>query len=164
MISAGGLLLLGLQNKYSALADRLRALRKELRDLMHDQSVRPERKKKESEARKFQIGRILTRLRLLRDSIFVLYFANLFYILSSILSALIYAGFEVPQMIIFIVFTLGLLSFLASNIFAVIDILISYDVIKSGAGLEPHSITSSIPLTPEEKEVREKDEDEDEDN
>lgn len=112
---------------------------------------------------RFQIGRILTRLQILRNSILLLYLSILFFLFSSILSAVPYIGIHISQIIIFIVFTVGLLSFFLSIVFAITDIIISYDVIVSGAGLEPHSITSAVPLTQEEKVVRESDEDDDED-
>lgn len=127
MISASALIILALQGKYSHLIDRLRSLNDERRKLRQHagQSVSSQR----LAGVVAQIEIILTRARLVRNSIVSLYIAIIMFILSSIIIGVRLAlGIKIPIGPSLIVFMVGMIFVLAGTIYALRDIARAYSV------------------------------------
>ncbi len=84
MISACGLLLLGLQNKYSSLINRIRMLNEE-KFLLLERDVLTRQQRLRLASVRGQIANLLSRSRLDRNAILSLYGAIIAFVLSSIL-------------------------------------------------------------------------------
>ncbi len=120
MISASALMILALHAKYSHLTDRLRALNEEKRGL--SLSV-DEFDALRLGAVSCQIGMILERTRLVRNSIMSLYVAIALFVLSSIvIGAGLTFGIGVPVVPALLVFLAGMTSVLAGTVYAIRDI------------------------------------------
>lgn len=83
MISGCGLLLLGLQNKYSSMIDRIRALNEERRRLL-EQTELPEEKQLRLESVREQVTCLLQRSKMDRNAVLCLYAAIISFVLASI--------------------------------------------------------------------------------
>ena len=116
LVSASGLLLLGLQNKYARIVDRIRSLhtlRKEkTADLLNIQR---------------QQNHLLKRAQLLRTAIFCLYVGILFFILTSITIGL--GPFFTSDVAVIIFFSTGLLALFLGVLHAVLDVQNSFRII-----------------------------------
>lgn len=126
MISAGALMILALQGKYSHLIDRLRSLNDERRRLRQGgQTPSPQRFTNVVE----QIEMILVRARLVRNSIVSLYLAIAMFVLSSIIIGIRFT-LNVPAQVSWAlgVFMLGMLLVLAGTIYALRDIGRAYKI------------------------------------
>ena len=129
MISSCGLILLGLQNKYSNIIDRIRSLNEEKRRLeMMDSLDRFQERRMRSLTA--QIDRLLVRAKLDRNGILSLYLAILSFILTSLAIAPAYFGYFglVTLSIIFFVGGIGLV--LAGIIYVALEVSNSYKVVK----------------------------------
>jgi hypothetical protein len=129
MISSCGLILLGLQNKYSNIIDRIRSLNEEKRRLeMMDSLDRFQERRMRSLTA--QIDRLLVRAKLDRNGILSLYLAILSFILTSLAIAPAYFGYFglVTLSIIFFVTGIGLV--FAGIIYAALEVSNSYRVVK----------------------------------
>lgn len=129
MVSSSALLLLGLQNKFSNLANRFRALNHEKRQL----SVKSERAIEEDlrllnlEA---QVKHLMERATHVRNAILFAYCAIVSFMLTSVLIFFnVYAGFTLWDIIIS-VFHAGLLLVLGSAVFMIAETLLFYKVIS----------------------------------
>lgn len=132
MISACGLLLLGLNNRYGIVVSRIRLLNDEKRRKLAD----PEGIDREYvDALRFesvmrQIPALLTRANHLRRSLLCLWIGVICYVLSSILlGAGLFLGMNVANAAVW-VFLIGLLSAVCGVIFALLDIYLAYRVLK----------------------------------
>jgi hypothetical protein len=129
MISSCGLILLGLQNKYSNIIDRIRSLNEEKRRLeMMDSLDRFQERRMRSLTA--QISRLLVRAKLDRNGILSLYLAILSFILTSLAIAPAYFGYFglVTLSIVFFVGGIGLV--LAGIIYVALEVSNSYKVVK----------------------------------
>jgi hypothetical protein len=129
MISSCGLILLGLQNKYSNIIDRIRSLNEEKRRLeMMDSLDRFQERRMRSLTA--QIDRLLVRAKLDRNGILSLYLAILSFILTSLAIAPAYFGYFglVTLSIVFFVGGIGLV--LAGIIYVALEVSNSYKVVK----------------------------------
>jgi len=128
MISACGLLLLGLQNKYSSIIDRIRALNDEKRRLLERPELsRPARLRLESVRR--QIEGLLKRSKLDRNAILCLYLAAISFVLSSILIGINFvAGLRTVSLSV-LAFMFGMLFVLFGVTFAFREIRIAYGTV-----------------------------------
>ncbi len=129
MISSCGLILLGLQNKYSNIIDRIRSLNEEKRRLeMMDSLDRFQERRMRSLTA--QINRLLVRAKLDRNGILSLYLAILSFILTSLAIAPAYFGYFglVTLSIVFFVGGIGLV--LAGIIYVSLEVSNSYKVVK----------------------------------
>jgi len=129
MISSCGLILLGLQNKYSNIIDRIRSLNEEKRRLeMMDSLDRFQERRMRSLTA--QINRLLVRAKLDRNGILSLYLAILSFILTSLAIAPAYFGYFglVTLSIVFFVGGIGLV--LAGIIYVALEVSNSYKVVK----------------------------------
>ncbi len=119
LVSASGLLLLGLQNKYARIVDRIRALRDIERNL----------KQKEGKTNVHrQLKLLLKRAHLLRTAIFCLYVGILFFILTSITIGLQAIGL-VSDAAVIIFFGTALAAMFLGVVHAVLDVQNSFQII-----------------------------------
>jgi len=129
MISSCGLILLGLQSKYSNIIDRIRDLNEEKRrlELMESLDCFQERRMRSLTA---QIQKLLIRARLDRNGILSLYLAILSFVLTSLLIAPAYFGYLglITFSIFFFVIGIGLV--LTGIIYVALEVSNSYKVVK----------------------------------
>ncbi|MBI4441232.1 DUF2721 domain-containing protein [Candidatus Woesearchaeota archaeon] len=112
LVSASGLLLLGLQNKYARIVDRIRAVREGKKSKIND----------------LQLRHLFKRAQLLRTAIFSLYVGILFFILTSITIGM-YAMDIMSDAGIIIFFGTGLFAMFLGIIHAVLDVQNSFRII-----------------------------------
>ncbi|MBE0642577.1 MAG: DUF2721 domain-containing protein [Bacteroidetes bacterium] len=132
MISACGLLLLGLNNRYAIVISRIRILNDEKRRKLAD----PEGIDREYvDALRFesvlqQIPSLLTRANYLRRSLIFLWLGVIGYLVSSILLGLgLFFGLNAAAFAVWI-FLLGLVSAAVGVVFALLDITLAFRVLK----------------------------------
>lgn len=128
MVSACGLLLLGMNNKYSMIVNRIRLLNQE------DRSISPE-KNSEGQNRhvniELQLSKLFYRLKLVRNAVFFYSVAIASFIVSSLfigLKFLLDSGSI--EVLIVIFFLLGMLFVLCGIILAANEVLRGYQIIK----------------------------------
>ncbi len=119
LVSASGLLLLGLQNKYARIVDRIRSLREIEREL---------RKNEAKQNIHLQLKHLLRRAKLLRTAIFSLYVGIMFFIMASMAIAL-YALQLGSEVAVIIFFCTGLFSMFLGVVHAVLDVQNSFRII-----------------------------------
>ncbi len=129
MISSCGLILLGLQNKYSNIIDRIRSLNEEKRRLEITDSLDryQERRMRSLTA---QIDRLLVRAKLDRNGILSLYLAILSFILTSLAIAPAYFGYFGLVTLSIIFFVAGIVLVLTGIIYVALEVSNSYKVVK----------------------------------
>jgi hypothetical protein len=133
MISACGLLLLGMNNKYSLVVGRIRLLTEERRrffmkageqNLEYDESRR-------LESISVQLKRLVYRVLLVRNAVLCYTSAVALFVLTSLfIGAQYFAGYNTFNYTITILFLLGMLSVLAGIIFAAVEIRRGFDIIQ----------------------------------
>lgn len=132
MISACGLLLLGMNNKYSLVVNRVRLLNEERRrfliknsgkDFGYEENIRLESISK-------QITALLKRVRLVRNAVLAYTIAVAFFVLTSLSIGLQFASekIELTELIITL-FLLGMISVLSGIIYAGYETKKGYDII-----------------------------------
>ncbi len=132
LISAVGLLLLTLQNRYGRVIDRLRSFGEEIATLK--QRMRYPRAREVSIKR--QLGNLLKRGKLLRDAILFLYLGILCVILSSIL-IFVSNGFGAPiANITILAFSTALIFVLVGALFAIREMIMSYQAVTTQLVIE----------------------------
>ncbi|MCX7918088.1 MAG: DUF2721 domain-containing protein [bacterium] len=129
MISACGLLLLGLQNKYSNIIDRIRSLNEERRKLRGQQL--DETKEKRMANIELQIPRLLNRARLGRNSILFMYIGVLFFVLTSVFIGIdiLFSEFINLELLTSGLFMIGLGFVFVAVVNAYLEIRQAYDII-----------------------------------
>ncbi|MCB2203380.1 DUF2721 domain-containing protein [bacterium] len=132
MISACGLLLLGLNNRYAIVINRIRGLNDEKRKKLSD----PEGIDREYvDALRFesvmrQIPSLLTRANYLRRSLIFLWIGVICYLLCSLLlGAALFLNLGAAALAVW-VFILGLLAAACGVVFALMDIMLAFRVLK----------------------------------
>jgi hypothetical protein len=130
MLSACGLFLLGLQNKYSNIINRIRELTEEMRELkLHDELNKFQERRLRSVEK--QVVRLLRRARLDKNSILNIYAAMLFFMLTSLSIALRDLGWilrsQIPALILFLI---GTALVFVGTIYAYLEVRISYRVVQ----------------------------------
>ncbi len=133
MISACGLLLLGMNNRYSLVVNRIRLLNEEKRRLLMKVGEKPittdENVRLESIAK--QISFLVYRVKLVRNSVLSYAIAVGLFVLTSLLLGIssVLSIFKLNYFII-ITFLLGMVSVLAGVLFAGFETKKGYDIIK----------------------------------
>lgn len=133
MINACGLLLLGMNNRYSLVVNRIRLLNEEKRRLLVryvekplsiDDNIR-------LESIVIQIKALTFRVKLIRNSVIFYVTAVALYVLTSLLIGVssVMAFYKVNYFII-LTFLLGMISLLIGVVFAVFETKKGYDIIK----------------------------------
>ncbi len=132
MISACGLLLLGMNNKYSLVVNRIRLLNEERRkffskagekDFQYEENVRLESISK-------QLDELTKRVRLVRNAVLSYTVAVAFFVLTSIFIGIQYAsGSEQFNMVVMVLFLAGMILVLLGVAFAAYETKKGYDII-----------------------------------
>ena len=129
MVSSASLLLLGFQNKFSALFNRFRALNEERRRLTQKE-VRNSMENTRLENLKKQLSRLMKRATHVKNAILLTYSAILCFVLTSLLLFLnTYTALRVLSLTI-LFFLTGLLLVLLSSIFMMIEVGIAFNILR----------------------------------
>ena len=133
MISACGLLLLGMNNKYSLVVNRIRILNEERRRALHkmgeNEFTLQENVRFESITK--QLERLTYRVGLVRNAVLSYTIAVALFVLTSLLIGIGYL-FDITRMnsVITILFLLGMLSVLVGVLFAAYETYKGYAIVK----------------------------------
>ena len=133
MISACGLLLLGISNKFSTILNRIRALNEEKRKLFlraGEEQLQPvENQRLESIA--MQIDRLLRRAKLVRNSLFCYFVAVALFVATSLLIGLdFFVQLSQFRYLIIGSFLLGMLTMFLGVIYGVLDTLKGFEIVR----------------------------------
>ena len=130
MISACGLLLLGMNNKYSLVVNRIRLLNEEKRELFHQKEIDPLDSNRLSNI-ELQISHLIERISLVRNAVFSYSLAVALFIASSVLIGVTInnrtPGFD---WLIVAFFFAGMFSVFVGIIFAAIEVWKGYRIVK----------------------------------
>jgi len=132
MISACGLLLLGMNNKYSLVVNRIRLLNEERRKYLgkHDKEFKYEDNVR-IESLSTQIKSLVARVRLVRNAVFAYSVAVGIFVLTSLFIGLNYlTGSDRLDYIIAALFLLGMIAVLIGVIFASYETIKGYNIIQ----------------------------------
>lgn len=130
MISACGLLLLGMNNKYSLIVNRIRLLKEEKRKLFDKQQVNEPESNRISNI-ELQISHLIHRISMVRNAVFSYSVAIAFFIVSAILIG-VKINIEISGFywIILSFFYAGMLAVLTGIIFAAIEVWKGYRIVR----------------------------------
>ena len=130
MISACGLLLLGMNNKYSLVVNRIRLLNEERRKILFDENWKG-RKKKHHKSIGLQIDKLFFRVALVRNAVFSYSVAIAFFIVASLLIGInqVSGGIGLSWSVITIFLT-GMIFVFIGIIFAAIEVWKGYKIVK----------------------------------
>jgi len=133
MISACGLLLLGMNNKYSIVVNRIRLLDDEKRKLKSVTGAPQQNPTSEGRLMSItmQLEKFAYRVKLVRNAVLSYSLAVAFFILSSLLIGLNFAitGANI-FIIVVILFLTGMLSVLIGVIFAAMEVIKGYEIVR----------------------------------
>ncbi len=139
MISACGLLLLGMNNKYSLVVNRIRLLNEERRkyfskagehEFNYEETVRLESISK-------QINELVNRVSLVKNAVLYYTIAVALFVITSLFIGLLYF-FGIPELNIFVTFLFlcGMISVLIGVVFASIETKKGFEIIKLEVKIE----------------------------
>jgi hypothetical protein len=133
MISACGLLLLGMNNKYSLVVNRIRLLNEEKRrlftragerDFNYEETVR-------LESITMQLGFLIYRVKIVRNAVLFYSAAAAFFVLTSLFIGIGYfSGYGKFEIVVTILFLAGMMSVLTGVLFAGYETKKGYDIIN----------------------------------
>jgi len=130
MISACGLLLLGMNNKYSLVVNRIRLLNEEKRKIFHQEKVDENDSSRLSNI-ELQISHLIGRISLVRNAVFSYSLAVALFIVSSVLIGITIKkntpGFD---WLIVAFFYAGMFAVFVGIIFAAIEVWKGYRIVK----------------------------------
>ncbi len=133
MISACGLLLLGMNNKYSIVVNRIRLLDDEKRKLKSVTGAPQQNPTSEGRLMSItmQLEKFAYRVKLVRNAVLSYSLAVAFFIISSLLIGLNFAitGVNIYIMVV-ILFLTGMLSVLIGVIFAAMEVIKGYEIVR----------------------------------
>jgi len=128
LVSAGGLMLLGLQNKFHNITDRIRQLDREIIMMEGIPELNGTRQKR-VESAEAQVDILIVRCRLVRDAIFLIYVAVMLLIASTLVAALgVIIGRDL-EAITFVLFVAAVGAFLLSTLQSIREVVRSFTVI-----------------------------------
>ena len=133
MISACGLLLLGMNNKYSLVVNRVRLLNEERRrslNKMQDKDLNPQENIR-FESISQQLEKLVFRVRLVRNAVLSYTIAVALFVITSLLIGIGYL-FDITRLnsFITILFLLGMVSVFCGVIFAAYETYKGYEIVK----------------------------------
>ncbi len=130
MISACGLLLLGMNNKYSLVVNRIRLLNEEKRKVFHQESVDENDSNRLSNI-ELQISHLIGRISLVRNAVFSYSLAVALFIVSSVLIG-ITINKKTPTFdwLIVAFFYAGMFAVFLGVVFAAIEVWKGYRIVK----------------------------------
>lgn len=130
MISACGLLLLGMNNKYGLVVNRIRLLNEEKRKIVHQETIDEIDSNRQSNI-ELQISHLIGRISLVRYAVFSYSLAVALFIVSSVLIGVTInkqtPGFD---WLIVAFFYAGMLAVFVGVIFAAIEVWKGYRIVK----------------------------------
>jgi len=130
MISACGLLLLGMNNKYSLVVNRIRLLNEERRRLRTEEEAKKNKKKRHKSV-ELQISKLSYRILLIKNAVFSYSLAVAFFIIASLLIGLnqinSVAGLSWAVISTFLI---GMLCVFAGIVFAAIEVWKGYKIVQ----------------------------------
>lgn len=130
MISACGLLLLGMNNKYSLVVNRIRLLNEEKRKIFHQDGIDENDSSRLSNI-ELQISHLIGRISLVRNAVFSYSLGVALFIVSSVLIGItikrIASAFD---WLIIAFFYAGMFSVFVGIIFAAIEVWKGYRIVK----------------------------------
>jgi hypothetical protein len=130
MISACGLLLLGMNNKYSLVVNRIRLLNEEKRKIFHQVKIEEIDRSRLSNI-ELQISHLISRISLVRNAVFGYSLAVAFFIVSSVLIGVTInknsPGFD---WLIVAFFYAGMFAVFVGIVFAAIEVWKGYRIVK----------------------------------
>jgi hypothetical protein len=130
MISACGLLLLGMNNKYSLVVNRIRLLNEEKRKIFHQAATDDQESSRLSNI-ELQISHLIGRISLVRNAVFSYSLAVALFIVSSVLIGITInkntPGFD---WLIVAFFYAGMFAVFVGIIFAAIEVWKGYRIVK----------------------------------
>jgi hypothetical protein len=135
LFTASGLLLAGLQNKYSSLIQAVRALNDERRELLQKPNASDLEKARAKGIGK-QIPHLLKRAQLVRNAVFFLYLGTLLFLLSSFIIGMSHVGLPVMAHAVVALFVVGLVGLIVGILYALAEARLSYRVVRLEVGLE----------------------------
>jgi hypothetical protein len=130
MISACGLLLLGMNNKYSLVVNRIRLLNEEKRKIFHQEHIDEIDSSRLSNI-ELQISHLIERISLVRNAVFSYSLAVALFIVSSVLIGLTISK-QTPAFdwLIVAFFYAGMFAVFMGIIFAAIEVWKGYRIVK----------------------------------
>lgn len=130
MISACGLLLLGMNNKYSLVVNRIRLLNEEKRKVFHQDQIDENDSNRLSNI-ELQISHLIERISLVRNAVFSYSLAVALFIVSSVLIGLtINSSTLAFDWLIVAFFYAGMLAVFVGVVFAAIEVWKGYRIVK----------------------------------
>lgn len=130
MISACGLLLLGMNNKYSLVVNRIRLLNEEKRNIYH-QDKRDENDAARLSNIELQISHLIERISLVRNTVFSYSLAVAFFIASCVLIGIsIHHNTPSYRWLIIGLFYAGMLAVFIGIVIAAIEVWKGYRIVK----------------------------------
>jgi hypothetical protein len=133
MISACGLLLLGMNNKYSLVVSRIRALdeeKRKLKTIQKESSLSSEQAIR-LESIEVQTAKLVKRIFIVRNAVVSYSVAVAFFIVSSLTIGLQFTSDRINlHGLILILFLVGMLSVLIGIIHAAFEVLKGYEIVK----------------------------------
>ena len=130
MISACGLLLLGMNNKYSLIVNRIRLLKEEKRKLFDKEGVNDSESNRLSNI-ELQISHLIHRISMVRNAVFSYSLAVALFIVSSVLIGLtINSKASAYDWLIMSFFYAGMFAVFIGIIFAAIEVWKGYRIVK----------------------------------
>jgi len=130
MISACGLLLLGMNNKYSLVVNRIRLLNEERRRLRTEEEQK-DNKKKRHKSIELQISKLSYRILLIKNAVFSYSLAVAFFIIASLLIGLNQSNsYSGMNWVVISTFLLGMLCVFAGIIFAAIEVWKGFKIVQ----------------------------------
>ncbi|MEJ2105674.1 MAG: DUF2721 domain-containing protein [Ignavibacteriaceae bacterium] len=133
MISACGLLLLGMNNKYSLVVNRIRLLNEERRKIFKDASERDfsNDENVRVESLSMQISGLVLRVRLVKNAVLFDTIAVAVFVLTSLTIGLQYAfDLHILNILVTILFLLGMISVLIGVSYAAYETKKGHDIIQ----------------------------------
>ena len=130
MISACGLLLLGMNNKYSLVVNRIRLLNEEKRKVFHQDEIDENDSNRISNI-ELQISHLIERISLVRNAVFSYSLAVALFIVSSVLIGLtINSSTHSFDWLIVAFFYAGMFAVFVGVVFAAIEVWKGYRIVK----------------------------------
>ncbi|MEN8158410.1 MAG: DUF2721 domain-containing protein [Bacteroidota bacterium] len=130
MISACGLLLLGMNNKYSLVVNRIRLLNEEKRRIFHQETTDETDSSRLSNI-ELQISHLIERIRLVRNAVFSYSVGVALFIVASVLIGVtINQSTPAFDWLIVAFFYAGMFAVFVGIIFAAIEVWMGYRIVK----------------------------------
>lgn len=130
MISACGLLLLGMNNKYSLVVNRIRLLNEEKRKIFHLEIIDEDESSRLSNI-ELQISHLIERISLVRNAVFSYSVAVALFIVSSVLIGItMNTSTRAFDWLIVAFFYAGMFAVFVGIIFAAIEVWKGYRIVK----------------------------------